>query len=191
MAVRLAGANARDHACGEHRLALVGHQRHFAFEDIDELVLALVPVALRRPGGGRQLEQVDAELREPEGVAQSAAAALPAGHVVRRWIVRADAHLDVVGVQGGPGGRHGHSTAHFGGRFSAKARNPSAASGLRRASANMSAAKSSTVASGSVPAFWTIALLAALANGAQRSASVTLPPTFPSRPTKTFTRTFT
>ena len=42
-----------------------------------------------------------------------------------------------------------HSVAHFGGRFSAKARRPSAASGLRRASANLSAAKSSTADSGS------------------------------------------
>ena len=62
-----------DHAGRQHCLALVGHQSRLAFEYVDELVLPFVPVALRRPGAGRQLEHIDAELREAEDIAQRAA----------------------------------------------------------------------------------------------------------------------
>ena len=56
-----------------------------------------------------------------------------------------------------------HSAAHFGGRFSANARRPSAASGPRRALAKQSAAKSSTSVNGSVPTFMITCLVSALA----------------------------
>src|SRR5262249_16991507 len=133
------------------------------------LILALVPVALRGPRAGRKFDKVGAELGKAESVAEAPPAALPARHIVWRRIVGAGALCDLVGVQGGLDARHAHSTAHLGGRFSAKARRPSAASGLRRASANLSAAKSSTDDSGSMPTLWITALVAALANGAQRS----------------------
>ena len=72
MAVAPAGRKARDHA-GPHRLlAGVCQQDELAVDDEDELVLVAVPVALRRPAAGRQMHEVDAELGEPEGIAQRA-----------------------------------------------------------------------------------------------------------------------
>src|SRR5580704_18714246 len=173
MAISGAGGKACDHSGTERRLALIGHQGGFAFEDIDELVLAFVPVALRRPRARRQFELVDPELRQSEDFTQAATAAFATRRVVRRRVVRSDAGAHVGGAHGNRCSRHvfhlpRHSTAHFGGRFSAKARRPSAASGLRRASANRSAAKSSTAESGSLANLMTTALVRALERGAQR-----------------------
>src|SRR5262249_46814855 len=47
-----------------------GHQIDLAFQDIDELVLGGVPVALRGRGSRRQADQVDAEMAEADGVPQ-------------------------------------------------------------------------------------------------------------------------
>src|SRR5512142_190842 len=46
-------------------LAALGHEHDLAGQDIDELVLALMPVALARPAARRKPEQAHAELREP------------------------------------------------------------------------------------------------------------------------------
>src|SRR5580693_1614872 len=189
MAIAGAGGKARDHSGTERRLALIGHQGGFAFEDIDELVLAFVPVALRRPRARRQFELVDPELRQSEDFTQTATAAFAARRVVRRRVVRSDARPHVGGAHGNRCSRHvfhlpRHSTAHFGGRFSAKARRPSAASGLRRASANLSAAKSSTEDSGSPPTFITTALV----RGAQRSICFRISSSLVSSAAESFTR---
>ena len=44
---------------------LVLDQHEFAFEDVDELVFLLVPVAQRRRGAGLERRQIDAELVSP------------------------------------------------------------------------------------------------------------------------------
>ncbi len=54
MAVRIAGLEPGALAGAQQFGAIIGDERHFAGEDIDEFVLALVPVALARPGAGRQ-----------------------------------------------------------------------------------------------------------------------------------------
>src|SRR5262249_35856409 len=189
MAVARCGAKAGDHAGRQNRLALVGHQHGLALQHVDQLFLTLMPMPLRRPGAGRQREQVHAELRQSEGVAQPVAAAFAHWPIVRRRVVRSDARRH---VERPYGDWHrnllGYSTAHFGGRFSAKARRPSAASGLRRASANLSAAKSSTEDRGSPPTFMTTALVSALASGAQRSICLSTSSSLASRAAESFTR---
>jgi hypothetical protein len=52
------------------RLAFIGHQHRRAFEDIDELVLTAVPVFQCRLRPRRQTGQVDAEVAQPEDIAQ-------------------------------------------------------------------------------------------------------------------------
>src|SRR3984893_14508146 len=193
MTISGAGGKARDHSGTERRLALIGHQGGFAFEDIDELVLVFVPVALRRPRAGRQFELVDPKLRQSEDFTQTTTAAFAARRVVRRRVTRSDPRQHVGGAHGNRCSRHvfhlpRHSTAHFGGRFSAKARRPSAASGLRRGSANLSAAKSSTEDSGSAPTFITTALVRALARGAQRSICFRISSSLTSSAAESFTR---
>src|SRR5689334_23932166 len=187
----IAGAclEAGRHSRRETRLAFVRHQYGLTVENVHEFILVLVPMTLGRPGAGRQLQEIDPELRHSKDVTQPTAAAFATRHVVRRRIVRSDARRQVRHPNRGRCCWHGpnlpvirwcHSTAHLGGRFSAKARRPSAASGLRRASANLSAAKSSTAESGSVPTFMTTALVAALAKGAQRSICLSTSSSLPS-----------
>ena len=55
---RLTGREACGHA---------GHRRQRAFQKVQELALVAVPVALRGPAAGRQLDQVDAEHGLAEG----------------------------------------------------------------------------------------------------------------------------
>src|SRR5688572_22888626 len=62
----------------QHLLAGVGDEHDLAREDINELVLASVPVALARPRAGRQAQQIDPELRQPGRVAEPGALARPA-----------------------------------------------------------------------------------------------------------------
>src|SRR5215472_17544935 len=72
MGIGPARGKARHHARRQTLGPGVGHQLHLAFDDIDELILGAVPVAL---GGGRarrQAHQIDDEMAEAESVAQSA-----------------------------------------------------------------------------------------------------------------------
>src|SRR5262245_56673769 len=62
MAVRQAGLPGRRLAGPQHGLAAVLAQNHLAFEHVDELVLLLMPVALRRGGSRLQGADVDTEL---------------------------------------------------------------------------------------------------------------------------------
>src|SRR5262245_63389727 len=62
MAVRQAGLPGRRLAGPQHGLAAVLAQNHFAFENVNELVLLLMPVALRRGGSRLQGAEVDTEL---------------------------------------------------------------------------------------------------------------------------------
>src|SRR5262249_14534823 len=59
----------------EHGLAAVLAQHHLALEHVDELVLVLVPVALRRGGARLEPREVHAELVEPDGIAEPLALA--------------------------------------------------------------------------------------------------------------------
>ena len=54
----------------EQGLAGVGHQRRLALQDVDQLVLARMGVAQRGHGAGRQRGQVDAEIGQPEQIAE-------------------------------------------------------------------------------------------------------------------------
>src|SRR5262249_32760662 len=59
----------------EQRLAVVLAQGELAFEHVDELVFGLMPVTLRRPRARLQGGEVDAELVEPDCIAQPLAPA--------------------------------------------------------------------------------------------------------------------
>src|SRR4030088_1310329 len=59
----------------QHGLAVVLDQHQLAFEHIDELILGLMPMALRGGGAGLETGQVDAELIEPDRIAQPLALA--------------------------------------------------------------------------------------------------------------------
>src|ERR1700722_9019502 len=50
-------------------LTRAGDQRQLALEDIHELVLRRMPVALTRPRAGRQAQKVHPKIRESRGVA--------------------------------------------------------------------------------------------------------------------------
>src|SRR5207249_9740532 len=86
MAVGDARRETRGHPRAERLLARVGDQRDLPVEDVDELVLARVPVPLRRPGARAEAPQVDAEVREPDRVAERALGAVAARGVERRRI---------------------------------------------------------------------------------------------------------
>src|SRR6476619_2074756 len=76
--VRVAGAGLepRAHARSKARAALVRVQRRVSTQDVDELVLLGVRVAQRRLAPGKERGQVDAEVGEPEQVAQRTLVAL-------------------------------------------------------------------------------------------------------------------
>ena len=63
--------------------ALVGDERHLALDHPDQLVASGMPVALARPGAGRQRAEIDAELRQPRRVADLDPASRPARLVER------------------------------------------------------------------------------------------------------------
>src|SRR5579862_12615 len=73
MTVRAVGLEACRVAWLEHALAIVFDQHDFAFENEDQLVLLLMPVAQRRGGARLQRGEIDAELVEANGVAQALA----------------------------------------------------------------------------------------------------------------------
>src|SRR5690606_13963038 len=72
----------------ETLLAGFRHQRDVALQHVDELVLVRMPVPQRRPRAGRQLHEVDAEMAEPERVAQGPLATRFAGTGQRRRVSR-------------------------------------------------------------------------------------------------------
>jgi hypothetical protein len=57
----------------QHGLAFVLDQRQLAFNEEDELVLVLVPMAPRRESAGREHRQVDAELSQAGFIAETLA----------------------------------------------------------------------------------------------------------------------
>ena len=83
VAVAAAGGESGAIAGAQRLLAGVGDEDDLAEEHPDELVLFGVPVALARPGAGRQADEVDAELREAGGVAEAVPARAP-GRARRR-----------------------------------------------------------------------------------------------------------
>src|SRR5262249_17603349 len=89
MAVPLARRKAGTVAGAQDLLTRVVDQDHLSLEDPDELVLALVEVALARPGAGRQPRQVDAELGQPSGDAELPVLARAARFVERGRIFAA------------------------------------------------------------------------------------------------------
>src|SRR5437868_5608885 len=82
----------------QHLFAVIGDEHNLAREHIDELVLAGVPMALARPGAGRQPQEVDTELRQPGRVAEPGALAGTAGLVIGRRVERADGGFQCRGV---------------------------------------------------------------------------------------------
>ena len=70
VAVAGAGLEAGAHAGPQRGLARVGDQRGLAGEDVDELVLPGMGVAQGGIGAGRQRGQVDAEIGQPEQIAE-------------------------------------------------------------------------------------------------------------------------
>ena len=72
----------------------IGDQHHFAFQHIDEFVLADMPVALAGPDAWLQPQQIDAELGQARGIAQPAAFPRPARLVIGRRIKGADCEAD-------------------------------------------------------------------------------------------------
>src|SRR6185312_6530794 len=102
VAVAHAGFEAGAIAGAQRLFAVVGHHHQLTVEDVDELVLCDVPVALARPRAGRQREQVHPELRQAGGVAELAPRALTTRLVERRRIPRAalllgSGHVDLLG----------------------------------------------------------------------------------------------
>src|SRR5690348_3311245 len=85
----------------KHRLAAVLHQHQLAFEHVDELVLVLVPVALRRRRARLQPRQVDAELVEPDRVAEPLALASEHGLAKRLRIAGVGVDLELVDIDPG------------------------------------------------------------------------------------------
>jgi hypothetical protein len=86
MPVRLTRLEAGTVARVQHFLSSIGHQHHFAFDDVDELVVVAVPVPLTGPRTGRKSAQVHSEARESGGGAKAPAFATAAGHVKRLGI---------------------------------------------------------------------------------------------------------
>src|SRR5689334_12838041 len=95
MAAARAGAKARCHALAECLFTFVRYQDDLAFENIDKLVLALVPMALGRPGARWQLEEIGPELRQSKYVSQRTPTAFTARRIVRCWIIRSDARREI------------------------------------------------------------------------------------------------
>src|SRR5688572_30037551 len=86
MAVSRALRKGRTLACEQHRLAAVFDERDFAFENVNELVLMAVPVALARPTARRQGHQIHAEIAKPARVAQTPPRARGTRRIERRRI---------------------------------------------------------------------------------------------------------
>jgi hypothetical protein len=61
---------ARAHAGAKKLLARIGQQGQLARQNVDELVVERVPMAQRRLSTRAKRDQVDAEARQPAGVAQ-------------------------------------------------------------------------------------------------------------------------
>ena len=86
MPVRLTRLEASTIARLEHFLPRIGHQHHFAFDDVDELVVVAVPVPLAGPRTGRKSAQVHSKARESSSGAKAPAFATAARHVKRLGI---------------------------------------------------------------------------------------------------------
>src|SRR5690349_13670193 len=91
MAVVSAGFPAGRVARLQHGLAIVLEQHQLALEHIDELVLTLMPVTLRRLLSRRDPREIDTELIEAGGIAEPLACA--AGHGKMEGIRIAGANL--------------------------------------------------------------------------------------------------
>src|SRR5262249_9983417 len=76
-------------------LAAILAQHHFALEHVDELILGLVPMALRRPRAGLERGEVHAELVEPDRIAQPLAEAAEHRLPMRLGIVAAGVDLEI------------------------------------------------------------------------------------------------
>src|ERR1700683_2013718 len=74
----------------EHGLAVVFDQHDLPFQDEDQLVFLLVPMTQRRGSARLERGEIDAELIEPDRVAQTLALAADDHTVVRRRIAGAD-----------------------------------------------------------------------------------------------------
>jgi hypothetical protein len=70
VSVPVAGGKPRAVPGPEPYFTIIVHEYDLAAQDVDELVLVRVPVALARPGARRKPQQVDAELCEACRIAE-------------------------------------------------------------------------------------------------------------------------
>src|SRR5215217_1691707 len=99
VAVRHVRLPARAVARFQYRPALVLNQHALALQDVDELILLLVPVTNRRRGTRLELRQVHAELREAHSIAERGLVASRTRGLERgRIIWRADPSFELADV---------------------------------------------------------------------------------------------
>jgi hypothetical protein len=101
VAVGRAGGEAGGFPCRQSLVAGVGHQSKLARQDIDELVLMAVPVAL---GGGRarrQTHEIHAEVGQADRIPQALLCAVGAGRLEGLGIARTSPDRHFGGIQRG------------------------------------------------------------------------------------------
>src|SRR6187401_647529 len=92
MAIAGAFPKSRALARPQHRLAAVFDERDLPVENVDELVLVAVPVALARPAARRQGHEIHAEVAKAARVAQTLPRARRTRRLERRRIIRTFAY---------------------------------------------------------------------------------------------------
>jgi hypothetical protein len=75
----------------EHGLAGIGNEHHRAADNVDELVLMRVPVALAGPGARAQLQEINTELGKSGGESETTPGLVLAGLVERLGVTRSGA----------------------------------------------------------------------------------------------------
>jgi hypothetical protein len=73
----------------QRRLSAFLDQDQFALQNMDEFVLMAVPVSLARPAARRQMHQIDAEVAQAAGIAESLPGPVCTGRIIGRRITRA------------------------------------------------------------------------------------------------------
>src|SRR6185437_16792889 len=100
MRVRLARRVAGAIAGAQQLFAAVGHQRHFAFEHVDELVLRGMPMAQRGLPARWERHEVDAKAREAARVAEAPLGAISHARAKGFGITRAATFGNAGGLEG-------------------------------------------------------------------------------------------
>src|SRR5438067_3259731 len=99
MPVEIVGRKPGGVAGAQDLLAGIGDEHDLARQHVDEFILAGMPMALARPGAGRQAQQIDPELRQPRGIAEAGALAGAARLVIGRRVHRAGDRFEALHIQ--------------------------------------------------------------------------------------------